>query len=204
MKTVLLDICKKFGYINPRNNSGITLDILIEGYLSGNVNEYVRVKTGCAKQTVTNAIKKAWPDKPTNNASTIAWLLLKDSKLLCSKCKSVKSIGEFYTNTSNYNGYADYCIPCSRQARVLCYHNNPVQERINNDIRKRRVHSMQTPSWANIGAISEFYANRPDGYHVDHIIPLNGRLVCGLHVENNLQYLTIADNLSKSNKFEVI
>lgn len=45
--------------------------------------------------------------------------------------------------------------------------------------------------------IKEIYANCPDGYEVDHIIPLSKG---GKHHENNLQYLTISENRRKGNK----
>lgn len=64
--------------------------------------------------------------------------------------------------------------------------------------RKKRI-----PAWADVEAIKQFYHNKPNGYHVDHIIPLNGKFVSGLHVLNNLQYLPAQENRLKNNSYEV-
>lgn len=76
---------------------------------------------------------------------------------------------------------------------------------------KRRVVKLQrTPPWADQTAIKAIYAEavrlkRETGveYHVDHEIPLQGELVSGLHVHQNLQILTGSENSKKSNRFEV-
>lgn len=73
---------------------------------------------------------------------------------------------------------------------------------------KRREHHKRyyaakvraTPPWADLEAIERFYANRPEGMEVDHIIPLQGRNVSGLHVHWNLQYLTPLQNAAKGNR----
>lgn len=60
-----------------------------------------------------------------------------------------------------------------------------------------------TPSWltkAQLAEITEFYKNCPDGYHVDHIEPLQGKDRSGLHVLWNLQYLPAAVNQRKGNR----
>lgn len=66
--------------------------------------------------------------------------------------------------------------------------------------KRRAIKLRAIPKFANLDKIREIYKNCPKGYHVDHIIPLNNPIVCGLHVEWNLQYLSAKDNCSKSNK----
>jgi len=41
-------------------------------------------------------------------------------------------------------------------------------------------------------------------WHVDHIIPLKGKLVSGLHVPNNLHPMRGTENICKNNKYEVV
>ena len=62
------------------------------------------------------------------------------------------------------------------------------------------------PLWtteADLQEIKEFYRNCPEGYQVDHIVPMKGKTVRGLHVLNNLQYLTPYENYTKANKLTV-
>ena len=60
---------------------------------------------------------------------------------------------------------------------------------------------MRTPAWANLRAIVEFYKGCPFGHHVDHIYPLRGKYVSGLHVYENLQYLPAIENMRKNNRY---
>lgn len=72
---------------------------------------------------------------------------------------------------------------------------------------KRDAYKLRaTPAWANDEAILKFYErakqlSEETGvlHHVDHIYPLRGRLVCGLHNEFNLQILPARENQRKYN-----
>ena len=66
--------------------------------------------------------------------------------------------------------------------------------------KRRAIKLRAIPKFADLNKIKEIYKNCQKGYHVDHIIPLNNPIVCGLHVEWNLQYLSAKDNCSKGNK----
>jgi 5-methylcytosine-specific restriction endonuclease McrA len=61
--------------------------------------------------------------------------------------------------------------------------------------------STATPSWVDRSAIVAVYdAAREQGLTVDHIMPLKGENVCGLHVPWNLQLLSKSENSSKGNR----
>lgn len=63
------------------------------------------------------------------------------------------------------------------------------------------------PIWANNFFIEEIYdlaqiRTKATGieWHVDHIVPLQSPIVCGLHVEQNLRVITALENRSKGNR----
>ena len=73
---------------------------------------------------------------------------------------------------------------------------------------RKEVHRFARPSWANKETIDEIYKTAKKlteetgiPHEVDHIVPVKHPLVCGLHVENNLQIITQRENQMKSNKF---
>ena len=66
--------------------------------------------------------------------------------------------------------------------------------------KRRALRLKATPKFANLNKIKEIYKNCPKGYEVDHIIPLQGKNVSGLHIETNLQYLPMRENRVKGNK----
>lgn len=152
---------------------------------------------------------------------------LKSGPILCT-CSVCEQGFERYRNRGNMS----VCTPCQRKTRLaewLAAHHgkkneynrkwsaaNPLREAemkkawelsnkpaLNHRAALHRAKKRSaTPSWANIAKIKEIYAGCPKGFHVDHIIPLNGKTVTGLHVEANLQYLSACDNRIKSNYFE--
>ena len=94
------------------------------------------------------------------------------------------------------------------------YHNEPTRkclvhhtQSLADSAARRAGLNKATPKWADRKAIKEIYKQciektKQTGvkYEVDHIVPLRGELVSGLHVHWNLQILMAKDNRSKSNK----
>jgi hypothetical protein len=77
------------------------------------------------------------------------------------------------------------------------------------NVKRRNQILKATPIWADLSEIRKIYQQAADlqqstgiKYHVDHIIPLQGDLVCGLHVHTNLQIITRLENLAKGKQFK--
>lgn len=74
---------------------------------------------------------------------------------------------------------------------------------------KRRASKLTaTPSWANIETIEKIYIESKQIsditgilQHVDHIVPLVSKVVCGLHCEANLRIIPYSENISKGNRY---
>lgn len=108
-------------------------------------------------------------------------------------------------NHQYYIDHKDQCREHNRNWKI----SNP--HKVNADTTKRRLSKQnRTPIWLNTNhllEIEQFYnfarklSSKTDVvYHVDHIVPLHGKTVCGLHVPWNLQVISAVDNLKKGNK----
>lgn len=88
-------------------------------------------------------------------------------------------------------------------------HKQPPSMRLASFRRKNAIR-YATPEWCDKRGVERLKLkvrslNKASGftkYHVDHIVPLQGENVCGLHVPWNLQIITAEQNLRKSNKWE--
>ena len=138
----------------------------------------------------------------------------------CKICRSACKPEDFYKDKYAEYGLSPYCKSCKNNQAYKWRDKNRNKynqyikpfvddwNKRNRGIRnsytaKRRASKKQAfvYPWQS-GKIKEFYKNCPEGYHVDHIIPLHGKNVSGFHCIENLQYLTIAENIKKSNYFE--
>ena len=119
----------------------------------------------------------------------------------------IEDIREIYKNSEEHLMYRkqrlEYFLSEEyKEQRIQYLASDEFRSYLKSDLYVRKMSNRERciPPWADMEAIKEIYMNCPEGYHVDHIIPINGKNVCGLHVVENLQYLPAGDNLRKSNK----
>jgi hypothetical protein len=144
----------------------------------------------------------------------------------CNKCKVEKEITWFSRNRTQRGGYEGQCKAC-RKIHIDKYHENcklsylkqKKQYRLANPHKiralkaKRRAAKLEAlPQWLTksdheemkelyeIARIFKLYTG--EEYHVDHIVPLQGENVCGLHVPWNLQVIPAKENQVKYNKLQ--
>ncbi len=143
---------------------------------------------------------------------------------ICSKCNVEKKLNQFQSDKQGKWGLRSYCRNCRYEYEKKYRDKNKTKKaqyikqwKINNSgtvtswAAKRRANKLNaTPSWLTeeqLRDIKLFYAKSTQlqqvtgiKHHVDHIIPLQGKNVSGLHVPWNLQILTATENLKKGNR----
>jgi hypothetical protein len=136
---------------------------------------------------------------------------------ICTKdyqCKNKEKISEkkkqYYQ--ANKDNIIEYNKLHKTRIRIIkSQYQKQNKDKVNATAAKRRASKLgATPVWLTtieLQQIEELYEialafklYTGEKYHVDHIIPLQGKNVCGLHVPWNLQVIPAKENISKSNK----
>lgn len=188
------EVVEKYFYENPPK---LTLDKnrlpqIIE--ILSSKNPCLR-QLGVNKNTVTAITKRLSPNYVKFENLDIAIFKFYNLKY-CYKCSLVKPFEDFRNNFTRKDNKQSECKVCMQQ-----YQKDNMHIWILDNLNRRLALEHRTVKFGQEG-IKEFYANCPEGYEVDHIIPLRGVTVSGLHVISNLQYLLKEDNRVKSNKFD--
>jgi len=125
----------------------------------------------------------------------------------CSACGVTKVAGEFNRSRANPSGLHSNCRQCDNKANAKYKRDKPDMDSARS-ARRRAAKIMRTAPWASKEAIGAVYTEasrltKETGipYHVDHVVPLQGVLVSGLHLPCNLQVMEGGENSGKGNKW---
>lgn len=143
--------------------------------------------------------------KDCSKIGVIEWKEKNKEKIsLCKKMYYEKNKESCNLNSKKWaENNKEKAMACSKRWREenkgrVCFHAT----------KRHLLKKLSMPKWANEFFISEIYElsamrTKMTGvkWEVDHIIPLNGKNVCGLHVETNLRVILASENRAKKNKF---
>lgn len=122
--------------------------------------------------------------------------LNREEKLLYARSYRIKNRDTIKLKLKEY-----YNLNREKIISQVCQYQKDNKGKINAKIAKRNALKLSaTPKWVDTKELEKIYERCPEGMEVDHIVPLQGKDVRGLHVPWNLQYLTRSENASKSNK----
>lgn len=137
----------------------------------------------------------------------------------CLMCGEEKSVDFFSPNPKGRLGLHPWCILCVRTYNRERYRGRPklsterqaaVTKFLSPGLRHAQTEYAKhrrtghAPPWTTVDDTLGFYetiTKLPSRFVVDHIVPLCGENVCGLHVPWNLQLLTYGENLRKRKKY---
>lgn len=204
------DLAKKAHGNSVAISYGVLFDRIIADL--GNTPAH-RLFSEIGEQTFNRMMRKVFPDVRLNGGEE-TWffhLLRIVEHKFCKKCHNIKRFSEFAKDASTSTGCSTYCKSCRQEYQANGYEKYYISHQTSYAKNKEKIRERNAVSkvnrglrvvpWTQTEKIIEFYKNCPAGYHVDHIIPLLGKTVSGLHVLDNLQYLPATENRKKSNKF---
>lgn len=127
----------------------------------------------------------------------------------CARCKQTKNLSEFDKDKSRPDGARHYCKICARKYTANWLQNNKHKHNAKNTrYRVSKLNRMlkwgkehlkpEINIWYKRAQLATSFMG--ETYEVDHIIPLQGKTVSGLHVPWNLTLLTSSENASKGNR----
>ena len=205
---VALDILEESNSI--KYTSKFTREYIIEGFSQVDTLPHWKWFGYCSNSGLIRALDSRIQVKRPKRISWFKYLIQITGYKQCSKCKEMKEFSEFSKRQASNDGLRSDCRYCDAKRSKEYKENNKEEIRKNNkiavsiykkknpgkikaqDAKRRAAKLLRTPIWitsAELLLIEEFYNNCPIGYHVDHIYPLQGKEISGLHVLSNLQYL---------------